>query len=175
MDSESARQSEAASSPTWTATIAFGWELLRIPQIFWLVEDFWVDKNLWSERWLQGSQIRSWHTKYLFLGNFIHIEMFGTHFIYINSLDDARNLFDKRSKLYSDRPKQTMAQDISDKAICMAGFEWVRGILILNLMLWFTDIVCIMASVFLVKSYNSLYQTPCDVAGTLSSAYNVTS
>ena len=70
---------------------------------------------------------------------------------------------------------QTMAQDISDKAICMAGFEWVRGILILNLMLWFTDIVCIMASVFLVKSYNSLYQTPCDVAGTLSSAYNVTS
>jgi hypothetical protein len=33
----------------------------------------------------------------------VHVDMFGTHIVVVNSAKAANNLFDKRSSLYSDR------------------------------------------------------------------------
>lgn len=38
----------------------------------------------------------------------LHVESFGKHFIIINSLEDAVELLEKRSGIYSDRPYAPM-------------------------------------------------------------------
>lgn len=37
-------------------------------------------------------------------GDIIHFTILGAHIVVLNSLDDIREMFEKRSNLYSDRP-----------------------------------------------------------------------
>ena len=41
-------------------------------------------------------------------GDIIHFRFYGQHTIILNSVEDAREMFEKRSGLYSDRPKNVM-------------------------------------------------------------------
>lgn len=37
-------------------------------------------------------------------GDLVHMRVFGQHIVIVNSVETATDLFEKRSKLYSDRP-----------------------------------------------------------------------
>ena len=37
-------------------------------------------------------------------GGIVHINVLGNHIIILNRLEDAKELFEKRSQIYSDRP-----------------------------------------------------------------------
>ena len=41
-------------------------------------------------------------------GDIFHFRIYGQHTIILNSVDDVRELFEKRAGLYSDRPKNVM-------------------------------------------------------------------
>lgn len=43
-------------------------------------------------------------------GDIIYARSFGQHFVVLNRLDDAIELFEKRSGIYSDRPHLPMAE-----------------------------------------------------------------
>ncbi|TRM63183.1 cytochrome P450 [Schizophyllum amplum] len=45
-------------------------------------------------------------------GDVVHLEIFGKHIIVLNSLEAARDLMDKRSGIYSDRPRFVMLCDL---------------------------------------------------------------
>jgi hypothetical protein len=45
-------------------------------------------------------------------GNLIHLDAMGTHFIIINDINVAKELLDKRSAIYSDRPELAMAGEL---------------------------------------------------------------
>jgi hypothetical protein len=38
-----------------------------------------------------------------FAGDLVHIKVFGQHIVFVNSIDIAEDLFEKRSSIYSDR------------------------------------------------------------------------
>jgi hypothetical protein len=46
------------------------------------------------------------------LGDLVHINIFGQHIIFVNSVEIARNLFEKRSSIYSDRIYSPMVHDL---------------------------------------------------------------
>jgi hypothetical protein len=46
------------------------------------------------------------------LGDVIYLDLLGTHFLVINSLEDAEELANKRSNLYSGRPYRAMITDL---------------------------------------------------------------
>lgn len=43
----------------------------------------------------------------------IHFEIFGTHLVILNSAKAARDLFEKRSSIYSDRPRSVMLHELT--------------------------------------------------------------
>ncbi|GJE96516.1 cytochrome P450 [Phanerochaete sordida] len=51
----------------------------------------------------------------------IHFEVFGTHVVILNSAQAAKDLLEKRSNIYSDRPQSVMANDL-------AGFDRSWGL-----------------------------------------------
>ncbi|KZT30011.1 cytochrome P450 [Neolentinus lepideus HHB14362 ss-1] len=55
-----------------------------------------------------------WSKKF---GDVMHLSALGRHLIILNSLDAARDLLEKRSSIYSDRPKFTMISDLM-------GWDW---------------------------------------------------
>lgn len=42
--------------------------------------------------------------KYMIIGDLVHLKVFGQDMVIVNNVDDARELFDKRSAIYSSRP-----------------------------------------------------------------------
>ena len=45
-------------------------------------------------------------------GDLVHVEVLGSHILYVNSLTTARDLFDKRSIIYSSRGKPVMLMEM---------------------------------------------------------------
>ncbi|KAF9261712.1 cytochrome P450 [Marasmius fiardii PR-910] len=61
---------------------------------------------------------RNWSRQYD--SDLIHLNVFGTHLIIINSQKAAKELFDKKSAMYGDRPRMTMINEI-------IGLHWHFG------------------------------------------------
>ena len=59
-----------------------------------------------SHDWLK---VAEWGKTY---GDLIHVDVFGTSMIYINSLTIAHDLFEKRSSVYSSRAQSTMLTEM---------------------------------------------------------------
>ena len=57
---------------------------------------------------LSESQINNW----TFSGDIIHLNVFGQHFVILNSLEGVSDLFEKRSTNYSDRKQATMMLEL---------------------------------------------------------------
>ncbi|KAI9432002.1 cytochrome P450 [Lactarius indigo] len=57
----------------------------------------WVTYKKWSEKY--GSDV-------------IHVDVMGSHIVILNSIKSANELLDKRSSIYSDRPKKVVMQDL---------------------------------------------------------------
>ena len=55
----------------------------------------------------------------LIVGNIIHIHILGTHIIYLNSLEPAHELLQKRAANYSSRPKMYMLYDVDAACGCV--------------------------------------------------------
>ncbi|EPQ52933.1 CyP450 monooxygenase [Gloeophyllum trabeum ATCC 11539] len=64
-----------------------------------------------SHQWLKYSE---WSKSY---GDIMHLNALGRHLIVLDSLHVARDLLEKRSGIYSDRPKFTMISDLM-------GWDW---------------------------------------------------
>ncbi|TFK45744.1 cytochrome P450 [Heliocybe sulcata] len=64
-----------------------------------------------SHQWTKYLQ---WSTEY---GDVMHLSALGRHLIILSSLDAARDLLEKRSNVYSDRPRFTMISDLM-------GWDW---------------------------------------------------
>ena len=47
-----------------------------------------------------------------FIGDIVHVETFGNHVIYLNTIEAANELLDKRSTIYSSRPRMVMIPDL---------------------------------------------------------------
>jgi hypothetical protein len=45
-----------------------------------------------------------------FTGGLVYIKVFGQHIVFVNSMDIAEDLFEKRSSIYSDRFKAPMME-----------------------------------------------------------------
>lgn len=48
------------------------------------------------------------------LGDVVHVEVLGNHLIFLNTLQATADLFEKRSFIYSDRPRMPMLKELSD-------------------------------------------------------------
>ena len=49
---------------------------------------------------------------YLHIGGIVHVNVYGKHMIYLNTLEAAKELLEKRSSIYSDRFEFTMLLDL---------------------------------------------------------------
>ena len=49
---------------------------------------------------------------YLHLGKIVHVNVYGKHMIYLNTLEAAKDLLEKRWSIYSDRFEYTMLLDL---------------------------------------------------------------
>jgi len=49
-------------------------------------------------------------TKLLVAGGVVHINVLGKHIVILNRLEDAKELLEKRSQIYSDRPTMPMIE-----------------------------------------------------------------
>ncbi|THU90783.1 cytochrome P450 [Dendrothele bispora CBS 962.96] len=54
----------------------------------------------------------------------IYLNICGTSIVVVNSLEVADDLFDKRSSIYSNRPRMTMVNELDVSAFFIAGFDW---------------------------------------------------
>ncbi|KAL0579349.1 hypothetical protein V5O48_002682 [Marasmius crinis-equi] len=76
----------------------------------------WLDIPAASDKpWLVYQE---WSRKYQ--SDVVHFEVFGNHVIVINSQKAAKDLFDKKSALYGDRPRMTMINEL-------VGLDWHFG------------------------------------------------
>jgi hypothetical protein len=48
------------------------------------------------------------HTTDKFTGDLVHVNVLGRSMVYVNSSDIARDLFERRSSVYADRPELPM-------------------------------------------------------------------
>ena len=53
-------------------------------------------------------------------GDILHFQVLGQHFVVLNSLHSARDLLEKRSSIYSDRPRFVLLSEM------YVGFRWVK-------------------------------------------------
>ena len=51
-------------------------------------------------------------TMHLLPGDIIHLEVLGTHIIVLNSIEATTDLLEKRSTIYSDRPRMPMVKEV---------------------------------------------------------------
>ena len=59
-----------------------------------------------SDEWIVATE---WSKRF---GDLVHVEVLGSHILYVNSLATARDLFDKRSTVYSSRAKTVMLTEM---------------------------------------------------------------
>jgi len=74
-----------------------------------------------DEQWLKASE---WKESF---GDIVHLEMVGQHIIFLNKFEDAINLLEKRSNIYSERPVSEMCKLINlDRFVVMTpyGDKW---------------------------------------------------
>ena len=62
-----------------------------------------LPKDYW---WIKFSQ---WSKEY---GDVVHINVLGQHIVILNSINSTRELLDRRSAIYSDRPAMTMLGEL---------------------------------------------------------------
>ncbi|KAG6860982.1 hypothetical protein C0995_005218 [Termitomyces sp. Mi166 len=67
--------------------------------------------------WLKYTE---WAKQY---GNLVHLKAFNNHIVVVNTVEDANALFERRSRLYSDRPTLTM---VNLAAFVRYGDKWRR-------------------------------------------------
>ncbi|KAG6877262.1 hypothetical protein C0993_009031 [Termitomyces sp. T159_Od127] len=73
--------------------------------------------------WLKYAE---WAKQY---GNLIHLKAFTNHIVVVNNVDDATALFEKRSRIYSNRPRSTMVELMGfDFSVAFIGYgdKWRR-------------------------------------------------
>ncbi|CCM05258.1 uncharacterized protein FIBRA_07468 [Fibroporia radiculosa] len=80
---------------------------------------------------LQIPQVRPWLTYSEWAktyGDLVHLDAFGEHLVVINSIEVAKDLLDKRSTIYSDRPRFVMACELSgygeEMVLLSYGDDW---------------------------------------------------
>ena len=65
---------------------------------------------------LQKRTVLDFHPPWL-IGDIIHVNIFGKHSIFLNSWEVANELLEKRSAIYSDRPRLVMTSEVYEKLL----------------------------------------------------------
>ncbi|GJE96467.1 cytochrome P450 [Phanerochaete sordida] len=103
----SRRSSKTCRYPPGPTALPLVGNLFDVP-----AEDSWLTFIEWSRRY--GSDI-------------IHFEVLGQHFVVLNSAQVCKDLFDKRSQIYSDRQQTVMAQELTGWHRVMALMAYGDG------------------------------------------------
>ena len=95
------------SSP-WTSTASFTWKLPIHAFATGLANVHGMGKTI---RWAPFILMRGYHND-IHEGELVYVEALGSRIIYVDNLEACRDLMEKRSAIYSDRPILTMASEL---------------------------------------------------------------
>ena len=99
--------SEQVSNPSRPPTPPFGWEFIRFPKRKAIADYRPVDSRAWHVKFTFSNLLLNVYT-----GDLVYYKVFNQGYLMVASMERVRDLFEKRSEIYSDRPTWTMLTEV---------------------------------------------------------------